>query len=41
MSETITQKLLKTTLVRLRELGKGGESFDKTVSRLLDEVERK
>jgi len=41
MSETITQKLKKTTLERLRDQGRGGESFDKTVCRLLDEVERK
>jgi len=41
MSETITQKLLKTTLERLRDHGRGGESFDKTVRNLLDEVERK
>jgi len=41
MSEKTTQKLLKTTLERLRDKGRCGESFDKTVSRLLDEVETK
>jgi len=41
MSETITQKLSKTTLERLRDRGKGGESFDKTLRNLLDEVEGK
>ena len=41
MGEKTTQKLLKTTLERLRTKGRMGESFDKAVSRLLDEVERK
>jgi len=41
MSETITQKLLKTTLERLRDHGRMGESFDEAVTRLLNEVERK
>jgi len=41
MSENTTQKLLKTTLERLRDKGRMGESFDKAVNRLLDQVERK
>jgi len=39
MSEKTTQKLLIATLERVRKHGKMGESFDKAVSRLLDEVE--
>lgn len=38
MSKT-TQKLDETTLERLREHGKMGDSFDQVVNRLLDEVE--
>jgi len=41
MSQKTTQKLSKTTLERLRDKGRMGESFDEAVCRLLDEVERK
>jgi len=41
MNEKVTQKLLKTTLERLRDHGRMGESFDIALNNLLDEVERK
>ena len=34
-----TQKLEETTLERLRDHGKMGDSFDSVVNRLLDEIE--
>jgi len=34
-----TQKLEEETLVRLRDHGKMGDSFDSVVNRLLDEIE--
>jgi len=35
-----TQKLEKDTLERVRKHGKMGESFDRAIDRLLDEVDK-
>ena len=39
MIEHTTGKLTKSTLRRLKEHGKMGDSFDNAVNRVLDEVE--
>jgi len=39
MIEQTTGKLTKSTLRRLKEHGKMGDSFDNAVNRVLDEVE--
>jgi len=39
MTEQTTGKLTKSTLRRLKEHGKMGDSFDNAVNRVLDEVE--
>jgi len=39
MMEQTTGKLSKSTLRRLKEHGKMGDSFDNAVNRVLDEVE--